>query len=162
MREVERVIDSKIASLHIWGVQREVLLLMTLNHYKDGMSELSVRFMHGRLFGNEQSIRIGLLREHSLHSGVLQVLKWIMEFAHSEGHGSKPNVDELEGLFELGKQYEMIIDLLKMAKHDRVAIRVDRDCHIVSVYEGGDLTGADNQLIEHQVDTLPYYSPPRF
>lgn len=162
MRKVERVIDSRIASLPVWTAQREVLLWMILNYYKESMGEVFMRFMHGRLFGNTDSTRIGLLKEHSLHSGILQALKWAMEFASSDGSGSKPELLDLAELVKLGALYEILVDSLKMGRYDRVAIHVDRDHQVVTVYEGGDLTGADNQLIEHQVDTLPYYSHSSF
>jgi hypothetical protein len=162
MRAVEREIDQAIESLPVWAVQRETLLLTILDFYRNAMIEVSMRLMHGRLFGNADSTGIGLLKEHYLHSGVLQALKWAMEFAGPHGHGPTPEAEDIGQLLELGKLYEMLVDALKQALHDCVAIRVNRENRTVTVYEGGDLTGADNQLIEHQVETLPYHSHTSF
>lgn len=162
MRAVEREIDRAIESLPMWAVRRETLLLMILDFYRSEMIEVSIRLMHGRLFNNVASTRIGLLKEHYLHSRVLQALKWAMEFAGPDDRGSRPEAEDIGQLFELGKLYEMLVDALKQALHDRVAIRVNRANRTVTVYEGGDLTGADSQLIEHQVDTLPYHAHTSF
>lgn len=162
MRAVEREIDQAIESLPVWAVRRETLLLMILDFYRIEMIEVSMRLMHGRLFNNVDSIRIGLLKEHYLHSGVLQALKWAMEFAGQDGRGPRPEAEDIGQLVELGKLYEMLVDGLKQALHDRVAIHVNRESRTITVYEGGDLTGADNQLIEHQVETLPYHSHTSF
>ena len=162
MREVEREIDSQIASLLVWKSQREALLLTLINFYKDSMNEVFMRLMHGRLFGNLESTRTAIVREHYLHSGIFQLLKWAVEFGRDQGNPSNLSLSDLETLVELGNYYVMLVDLLKMGKHNKVAIQVDRTEHTVTVFEGGDLTGSDRQLIDHQLDTLPYYSHSSF
>jgi hypothetical protein len=51
---------------------------------------------------------------------------------------------------ELGSKYETFVDALKSAKYDQVEITVDESARQVTVYEGGDVTGTDWSLVDHQ------------
>jgi hypothetical protein len=122
------------------------------------MREVSGLWMHGRLFENADSIRKAIAIEHHLHAGVFQCLKWTMEFADPNGAPGDLSPEELTALVDLGRSYEALVDCLKMGKHNRVVIQLDRSNKTITVFEGGDLTGFDLQLKEHQANTLPYYA----
>jgi hypothetical protein len=44
----------------------------------------------------------------------------------------------------------MLVDSLKLAKHDLIEIVVDEDARLLTVNEGGDITGTDWSLVEQQ------------
>jgi hypothetical protein len=81
-----------------------------------------------------------------------------MEFSRVSNSGPLPEDEEILSLVDLGKKYETLVDILKMANHDQVSINVDDEQRIITVYEGGNLTGEDAQLIAHNAEVLPVYA----
>ena len=49
----------------------------------------------------------------------------------------------------LGDHYEILVDSLKLANNDLAQIEVDQGARTITVYEGGDLTGADSRVLTH-------------
>jgi hypothetical protein len=56
---------------------------------------------------------------------------------------------------DLGAHYETLVDSLRLANHGLAEVRVDREARRIIVYEGGDVTGADWSLVDHQRRTNP-------
>ena len=157
MREIESEIDQAIKGLPAWNAAQEALLNLILNHYRDAIEVVFLRAAWAIQFRPDELVKAFAL-EHYLHAGVFQVLKWAMEFSAGSNSGQLPDSQEIKNLIDLGKNYENFVDALKMANYDQVAISIDDGQKIITVYEGGDLTGADAQLVIHRAQTLPVYT----
>src|ERR1035437_2913990 len=80
-----------------------------------------------------------------------------MEFATIDSDCFSPDPDQVAELVHTsGPAYVNFADALKMAKYGRSSIEVEGSTRIITVYEGGDLTGADAHLVSHQHETLPF------
>lgn len=156
MRYVESEIDKAISSLPILGAQKNLLLLRLLEYYRDAIEVLFMNAAHGIQFANGQSLEASIVFERDLHAGLFQALKWTMLFASPEENRPAPDADAIHELVGLAQYYEVLVDVLKMANHDRVTIVADPAKRLISVYEGGDVTGSDAQLFRHGVLTLPF------
>lgn len=158
MRAAETEIDRSIAALPIWKTPQETLLRMILEFYRDAIEMVFLRTAFGHQVGDSATIESSLGQEQYLHGGVLQALKWTMEFSPLCEDGPSPDAEVVHELIGLGHRYELLVDVLKMANHDRVTTAVNDAGRTITVYEGGDLTGADAQLIAYQHSTLPLYA----
>jgi hypothetical protein len=160
MREIEAEIDREIKALPFWTAGREAFLNRMLNYYRDAIEVLLLQIpqiaLIPDLLGNL------FILEHELHAGVFQNLKWIMEFSGEPSGGQLPDDYEIITLANIGKNYEALVDILKMAQYDRMAIDIDERQRVITIYEGGDQTGSDGQLVIHQAETLPIYAQSPF
>jgi len=145
MREIEAEIDQEIRALPFWPAGQEALLNLVLDYYRDAIEVLFLQsVLSPDLLGNL------FVLEHEQHAGMFQNLKWIMEFSGKPSGGQLPNEEEVINLVEIGKNYEALVDILKMAQYDRAAINIDERRRVITIYEGGDQTESDGQLIIHQ------------
>jgi hypothetical protein len=89
------------------------------------------------------------LQLQRLQAGVFQVLKWALTLCpeRSEETFSDEMIHEAQAL---GSKYEVLVDSLKLANNNLLEIVVDERAQQVTVYEGGDVTGLDWSLVEHQ------------
>ncbi len=158
MRAVEAELDRSIAGLPVWNTSRDALLLRILEYYRDAIELVFARAAFDQQASGTGDIEGSLALERDLHAGVLQALKWTMEFSSPSAQGQSPDVEVVHEVIDLGRRYEVLVDVLKMANHDRVAIVVNEVARTTIVYEGGDLTGADAQLVAHQHRTLPLHA----
>jgi len=158
VRRVETEIDHSIAALQVWNTPRETLLRAILEYYRDEIELVFTRASVGLQLNDATELESGFGRERDLHAGVLQALKWAMELSSPYSEGASPNVEVVHEVIDLGWRYEVLVDALKMANHDRVAIAVDNATRTLTVYEGGDRTGVDAQLVAHQHRTLPLHA----
>jgi hypothetical protein len=82
-----------------------------------------------------------------------------MEFASADSDCFTPDLYQIAEFFnKFGPAYVAFADSLKMAKYNRSWLEVDESTRTITVYEGGDVTGADVQLVSHQHATLPFRS----
>lgn len=95
------------------------------------------------------------LIENRVRAGVFYVLKWALTFCPEQ---STEIFDEMmvHSAQELGAHYETLVDSLKLTKHGLAHIEVDRAARLMTVYEGGDMTGEDWALVEQQQRTSPF------
>jgi hypothetical protein len=95
------------------------------------------------------------LLENGIRAGVFYVLKWALTLCPEQ---SAEVFDEMmvHSAQEVGAHYETLVDSLKLAMHDLGHIELDRNARVITVYEGGDITGADWALVEHQQRTNPF------
>lgn len=159
VREIEARIDQSIESLDIWTTPRDTLVRSILDFHRDGIELLHTKFGWALLFERHDEIPSTLAAEHYLHSGTLQATKWAMEFCppgRPAEAAQQPNVDSVLKIVELGRKYELLVDGLRMAKEGQVQIAVDNDKRILTFYEGGNLTGADRQIVGHQHEVNPW------
>jgi hypothetical protein len=157
VRRVEREIDEAVRSHQLFRVQRDRLILALLDCYRDAIELVFLTMAHGRQFGVEGRAAAGIALESQLHLGLLQSLKWAMEFATTDSDSFSFDHYEIDELARcVGPAYVNFADALKMAKYDQSSIQVEESTRTITVYEGGDLTGADAQLVSYQHETLPF------
>jgi len=157
VRRIEQEIDQAVRSHDLFNVQRDRLVLALLDYYRDAIEMVFCRIAHGGQFSVDGTLDVGIAIEHQLHLGMLQTLKWAMEFATVESDCfSLDPYQVVELVHEFGPAYVNFADALKMAKYDRSSIEVEEATRSITVYEGGDLTGADAQLVSYQHETLPF------
>ncbi|MBM3133072.1 MAG: hypothetical protein FJZ95_08595 [Chloroflexi bacterium] len=158
MREIEKGIDSAIESKPIWQCPRSVLLRRFLEYYRDSIRLLQSLAVMGAQTRREIAVKGALGLERDLRAGVWRCLLWAMQIASESGKRPMPTDEEIIAMSDVGRDYEVVVDFLKVGKHGLVDIAVNRRKRIITIYEGGDLTGADWALIEHEQATAPSYS----
>jgi len=158
MRSIEQEIDGSIARLPIWKYSRSVMLRRILQYYRDAIEILMFMMARGELENRPKDVHFARAREQRLRFGVLQTLKWATEFSEERRTGKAPSLKAIHRAVELGGNYQVVVDYLKSAKHDQVAIQIHEDEKTVTIYEGGDLTGSDSQLVYYQYERLSNYT----
>jgi len=160
VRATEQAIDNWIAGLSYWLAPRDLLLQRLLNYYRDAIEVFFAKAVHDVLF--TLSTPVGVL-EDRMRAGVFQALKWTMEFCQVQGRG-RANLDPkgMHRLVRLGELYEVFVDIMTSVQGDAVAIDLDLTKHLLVVHQGPDLTGFDDDLLEHQRLTNAYHSQTSF
>ena len=156
VRAAELEIDNWIARLSYWYAPRDLLLDRLLNYYRNAIEDFFARMVHDLLFTHSSAV--GTF-EDRMRAGVFQALKWTMEFGQVQGHG-RVNLGPkgIHRLVKLGELYEVFVDTMTSAQEDAVAIDLDSKKRLLVVHQGPDLTGFDDQLVEHQRLTNAYHS----
>jgi hypothetical protein len=159
VRAVEQQIDQKIEGLRHWQAPRSRLLRAVLEYYRDAIEAVYMGVAWALETGQPTAIQGALAVETHLHLGVLQSLKWAGTLSPESGGdmAALPNDEELCALAEQGHFYVNFVDALKMAKHGLNTIRLDKVSGALHVYEGGNVTGFDRTIIEHQHSTNPFH-----
>ncbi len=160
VRPAEQEIDNWIAALSYWYAPRDLLLQRLLNYYRDAIEVFFAKASHDALFGLSSGVTT---LEDRMRAGVFQALKWTMEFCQVQGRG-RANLDPrgMHRLVTLGHLYEVLVDAITSAQQDAIAIDLDPKKHLLVIHQGPDLTGFDNDLVEHQRLTNPYHSQTSF
>jgi hypothetical protein len=158
MRRIEEQIDQSIAKLPIWNYSRSVLLHHILQYYRDAIEILFAMIAPGALEDRNEEIYFARMREQRLRFGVFQTLKWVMEFSSDRKKRKAPTPKAIHRVIEMASNYQVVVDYLKSAKHDLVTIAIDQKERTVTIYEGGDLTGSDSQLVFWQHERLTNYT----
>ncbi|MDA2929333.1 hypothetical protein MYX84_05200 [Acidobacteria bacterium AH-259-O06] len=159
VRAVEQQIDQKIEGLRYWQAPRSRLLRAVLEYYRDAIEAVYMKIGWARETGQPDVVQSAVAVEVHLHLGVLQSLKWAGTLCPESGGdiAALPNDEALYALVEQGHFYINFVDALKMAKHDLVTICLDQASGAVEVYEGGNVTGFDSTIIQHQHATNPFH-----
>lgn len=160
VRSAEQEIDNWIAGLTYWFAPRDLLLQRLLNYYRDAIEVFFAKAVHDVLF--TLSTPVGAL-EDRMRAGVFQALKWTMEYCQIHGRG-RANLDPkgMHRLVTLGHLYEVFVDAITSAQEDALAIDVEPKKHLLVIHQGPDLTGFDDNLVEHQRLTNAYHSQTSF
>jgi hypothetical protein len=157
VRSVEDEIDLGVRAMSLWRCARVPVVRAALDYYR-GAGEV---FMLGIAWAaiQEHRERTRLIEtvplvENRVRAGVFYVLKWALTVCPEQ---STETFDEMmiHSAQEVGANYETLVDSLKLAEHGLAHIEVDRAARLVTVYEGGDITGEDWALVEHQQRTNP-------
>ena len=142
----------------LWRCAREPVVRAALGYYRNA-AEIHM-LMIAWAANQEDQERTRLIEtvplvENRIRAGVFYVLKWALTLCPEQ---STETFDEtlVHSTHEIGAHYETLVDSLKAAKHGLVHIEVDRVARLVTVYEGGDITGEDWALVEHQRRTNPF------
>lgn len=156
VRAAEQEIDNWIVGLSYWYAPRDLLLERLLTYYRDAIEVFFAKASHDLLF--EQNTAVGAL-EDRMRAGVFQALKWTMEFCAVHGRG-RANLDPkgMHRLVTLGQLYEVFIDIITSAQDDAIEIDLAQKRSLLLVHQGPDLTGFDDELVEHQHMTNAYHS----
>jgi hypothetical protein len=156
MRLVETEIDQLINSSGIWKYSRNILQRGIIDYYRDQIERLQRRTIVGRSIRHAGIIEQSLNDERDLRAGILWFLIWVMERSEDCPRSPRPSASKIAKFVKLGSKYEILVDILKMANHDLVSITVNTKKRMVTVFEGGDRTGADSQMFYHQARSLPF------
>jgi hypothetical protein len=158
VRAVESEIDERLRSMPLWRSAREPVVRAALDYYVN--IAMTLLTMIAWTATQEPPERLRLretipLHESRIRAGVFYVLKWALTPCPEQ---SAETVDEMmiHSAQEIGAHYETLVDSLRLAKHGLIDIEVDREARRITVYEGGDLTGADWALVDHQQSTNPF------
>ena len=121
MRRVEQEIDERLRQLPLWLCPRDAVIKASLDFYRDA-HEMILIAIFAVTSGSDEFYNLNLqLQRHQ--AGFFQVL---------------------------GTSYQTLVDSLKLGNYDLVEIAVDEGSRLVTIYEGGDITGADWSLVVHQ------------
>src|SRR5579859_4499274 len=156
VRAAEREIDVCISELPIWVVQRDVLLSALLTAYSERMENAFAAAQREPDLAS--TLAQGLADEQHIRAGVFQALKWAMKFGDATGSASVRQAS-IHEIIRLGKAYELLVDALKMANYGH-EIRVDATAKIITIYEGGDVSGSDLAIFNYQHVVPPVAQQP--
>ena len=154
VRQVEHEIDDCVRALPLWRCAQERVVRAALEHYRDGIEMLMVAYSAALIERDHGAADVPLLIEGRLRAGVLHVVKWALTRCPEQAaeHLDAGMIDSAQ---DLGAHYEAWVDSLKLAEHDLAQIEVDQEARRITVYEGGEVTGADWALVDHQQRTNP-------
>jgi hypothetical protein len=159
VRKVEAEIDERVRAMPLWRCAREAVIRAALDYYQNSATVLMAMIPWAGLQEDDERrtrlIETIPLFENRLRAGVFYVVKWAMTLCPEQ---SIEVFDDMmvHSAREIGAHYETLVDSLKLAEHGLVQIEVDRSARRITVYEGGDMTGADWALVEHQQRTNPF------
>jgi len=157
MRRVEREIDEHLEQLPLWRCARDGVLKAALDYYRGVYEVILIESSSALANQNQEAFYILAQQLQRFQAGFFQVLKWALTLCpeQSKETFSHEMIHEVQ---ELGSKYETLVDALRLAKHDFFEIVVDEKAQRVTVYEGGDVTGADWGLVEQQRHTNLFHS----
>jgi hypothetical protein len=158
VRRVESEIDNSIRLMPMWTVNREVLLGRLMMLWRDALELAHLRFAHAHMFNDHQGAKAATAIEAVCVAGVFQGLKWAMEYASPDG-SSELSEDHLVTMtMNVAQPYQMLVDALKLGNHGKVDFAVDWNAKVLTVYEGGDLTGHDASIVGREHVALPFHT----
>jgi hypothetical protein len=158
VRTAEKEIDLFIANLPVWNTKRQVLLTKLMTIWRDGLELLGLTTAHALTFNIPNGVEKGIAQEHQLATGVYQCLKWAMMFSSVDGLESIDDRALTEIVMKTAAHYQIFVDALKMGNHDKVSFAVGEENKTLTVYEGGDLTGFDSEILRRNHLTTPFRS----
>lgn len=158
VRKVEDEIDERVCAMPLWRCAREPLIRAALEYYRGVGEVLRLQIAWAAMQEHRETARLierVPLVENRVKAGVFYVLKWALTLCPGQ---STEDFDEMmiHSAQEVGAHYETLVDSLKLANHDLADIEVNRVARLLTVYEGGDMTGEDWALVEHQRRTNPF------
>ena len=155
VRKVEAEIDHYIQNLEIWRVPRSALLDQLMVIWRDGLELAGLKTVHALTFGVENALESSIAMEHQITSGVYQALKWSMLYARDEANGEVPLRELTELVMRTAPYYQILVDALKLGAHDKVEFAVDHESKTLTVYEGGNVSGHDEEILVRGHVTTP-------
>src|SRR5712691_6318174 len=149
VRKVEGEIDERVRAMLLWRCAREPLVRAALDYYRGAGEVLLLKIAWAAFQEPRERARLietVPLVENRIRAGVFYVLKWALTLCPEQ---STEICDEMivHSAQEVGAHYETLVDSLKLANHGLADIEVDRLARLVTVYEGGDMTGEDWALV---------------
>ena len=157
VRQVEAEIDSCIRRMPIWNVKREVLLQHLMTIWRDGLELVHLRYAHAAIFQVEEGLQSSLATEHLISTGAYQAIKWAMEYARDDGLEEVSDKALIDVVMTVPVPYMLLVDALKLGAHDRAEFSVDQDSKILTIYEGGNVSGHDSAIVRRDHTTVPFH-----
>lgn len=134
--------------------QKTAILRRLMNIWRDGLELAYMRFGHATMFQISESFEVATVLEQHTSTGVFWCVKWAFEYAQTSSRW-KPTDEQLVKLAAgEGVAYQAFVDALKFATVGGVEIDVDADSRILTVYEGGNLTGYDHAIVARDHKSL--------
>jgi hypothetical protein len=157
VRAAESNIDDGIRRLPVWNGRRTALLRRFLSLWRDGLELAYLRFGHAAMFQNNKSFEVATAIEQHTSIGVFWCVKWAFEFAQTSSRW-KPTDEQLVRLASSeGVAYQVLVDARKFATVDGVEIDVDAGSRILTIYEGGDVSGYDHAIVARDHKSLLFH-----
>jgi hypothetical protein len=157
VRAAELEIDKSIERLVVWQANRSRLIRELLDYSRDAIEVVHLMASYAASTRSRTRLEAALAVERDVQAGVFNALKWAFTFDSGEGAIASPPEDALHELVGIGTAYEVLVDALKLAAHDKLTIRADMRKRILTIFEGGDRTGADARLVSSLRSTAPFY-----
>ena len=157
VRQVEGEIDSCIQRLPIWNVKREVLLRHLMKFWRDGLELVHLKYAHAAMFQVEEDLQSSLAAEHLISTEAYQAIKWAMEYARDDGLEGISDKALIDVVMTVPVPYTLFGDALKLGLHDRAEFSVDQDSKILTIYEGGNVSGHDSAIVRRDHTTVPFH-----
>jgi hypothetical protein len=157
VRRVEAEIDSCIRGMPIWNFKRDVLLQRLMTIWRDGLEVVHLRYAHAAMFQLEEGLQSSLAIEYLISTGAYQAIKWAMEYARDDGPEEIPDETLIDLVMKVPAPYVVLVDALKLGAHDRTEFSVDQDRKILTIYEGGNVSGHDSAIVRRDHATVPFH-----
>jgi hypothetical protein len=157
VRQVEAEIDSCIKGMPIWNLKRDVLLQHLMTIWRDGLEVVHMRYAHAAMFQLEEGLQNSLAIEYLILTGAYQAIKWAMEYGRDEGLQEVSDKALIDLVMRVPAPYMLLVDALKLGAHDRAEFSVDQDNRILTVYEGGNVSGHDSAIVRRDHATVPFH-----
>jgi hypothetical protein len=157
VRAAESDIDDRIRRLSVWNGRKTAVLRRLMNIWRDGLELAYMRFGHATMFQNSESFEVATALEQHTNIGVFWCLKWAFEYAQTSSRW-KPSDEQLVKLAASeAVAYQVLVDALKFATVEGVEIDVDADRRVLTVYEGGNISGYDHQIVARDHKSLLFH-----
>jgi len=157
VRQVEAEIDSCIRKMPIWNVKRDVLLQHLMTIWRDGLEVVHLRYAHAAMFQLEEGLQNSLAIEYLISTGAYQSIKWAMEYARDDGLEEVSDNALIDLVMTVPAPYVLLVDALKLGSHDRAEFSVDHGSKILTIYEGGNVSGHDSAIVRRDHITVPFH-----
>lgn len=158
VRQVESEIDACIRQMPLWNTTRDLLLQRLMGIWRDSLELAHVKFAHAMLFKDKRGVTAAVAMEAHCVGGVFQALKWAMEYAPIDGSSGVSDEDLVTAIMNVAQPYQMLVDALKLGNHGKVHFAVDGGARILTVYEGGNLTGHDASIVSQDHASVPFHN----
>ena len=155
VRNIEKEIDAKVASMPLWRHGRATVLEGLMGTYRHCIEHTFVRALDAEVFGKSDDAHTARVHEDRLRNGVLWALKWATKYCPEVGRDGPIDRQHLLDAILVGPTYDVLVDVLKYGENDLMALSVNRESKEITCCEGEDLTGFDAEIVEHQQTVGP-------
>jgi hypothetical protein len=157
VRAAESDIDDRIRRLPVWKGRKTAILRRLMNVWRNGLELAYMRFGHAAMFQNNDSFEVAVAIEQHTSVGVFWCVKWAFEYAQTSSRWKPTDEQLIELTISEGVGYQALVDSLKFATVGGVEIEVDVDSRIVTVYEGGNVSGYDHAIVARDHKSLLFH-----
>jgi hypothetical protein len=126
--------------------------------WRDSLELAHLRFAHAILSQDEMGVAAAVAMEAHCVGGVFQALKWATEYAPINGSSEVSDEDLVTAIMNIAQPYQMLVDALKLGNYGKVHFAVDGEARVLTVYEGGNLTGHDASIVSQDHATVPFHN----
>ena len=150
MREVEAEIDAKLRSMPLWKCGRATALESLMGIYRDSIELTFVKALRAEILDNPDALQAAFRLEFIVRSGALWALKWATMFCADSELDEPISPNDFMDIILFGNTYDALVDVLKCAEKDLIALSVNQRSKEIICYEGKSATGFDAEIVDHQ------------